>query len=324
MHELIPFYFQEKLLLGPLAVMAIMAGVQALGMFASNASQRKHQREVQARQNAYNEDQALRAHQRDISFWNAQNLYNSPQEQKNRLYNAGINPSMLNQGGISPGLAGSTPKITPQKDSRTPEPIFQAGDALAPFTNLAMQKVGIDNQVQQTQNLKVAEDNAKLDGLQKMLDLYSKNLDINMKETDVKYYPDFQKNKLLKTQQELGLNILKGINMNMDAFNKAGILQYQSLKNQQLENLLPVSELEGELAEQKMFKQDPLWMRQLAAQGISVDSIIQGITDFLKGEESEAATNVKKAVEDQGLSTPQAQTSMLSWLLQYLGASKSD
>lgn len=82
-----------------------------IGTAINNYNQRKMARESMQWQQQENE----RAFQRDIQMWNMQNQYNSPEAQRKRLEDAGMNPQLAFGNGIqgSVGNADSSPKYNP-------------------------------------------------------------------------------------------------------------------------------------------------------------------------------------------------------------------
>lgn len=75
---------------------------------------RKAAEENQRRTIAANKAEAELAYQRQVAFWEMQNLYNSPASQMQRFRDAGLNPHMI-YGHGTPGNATSTPTYHPAR-----------------------------------------------------------------------------------------------------------------------------------------------------------------------------------------------------------------
>jgi len=90
---------------------------------------------------------AEQARQHDISMWNAQNAYNTPAMQMQRMKEAGLNPNLVYGSGAAQTTAGSPPKApVPQVDN---EMASLAQMSLTPMISLyqdwQVKKAQIDN-----------------------------------------------------------------------------------------------------------------------------------------------------------------------------------
>lgn len=74
--------------LSPVAQQAVQSGGGMLASFVNWGANMLLQKRAQK----YAKQNALDAYNRDVDFWNMQNLYNSPEEKRKRLESAGISP----------------------------------------------------------------------------------------------------------------------------------------------------------------------------------------------------------------------------------------
>ena len=86
------------------------------GSVGANAISASQQWKYQQKQNAWEEQQATTAYNRQLDFWNKQNEYNTAANQVERLKEAGINPAQA-AGGSSLETVGATAPSVPQASS---------------------------------------------------------------------------------------------------------------------------------------------------------------------------------------------------------------
>lgn len=145
--------------------------LEALGMFVGfviamislNASkkaqnqQNDYNKELVDQQNMYNKEAIELQSQLNRSFWNEQNQYNLPVNQMQRLADAGINKNLAASyiQGNSAQLSAPTvtPNIAAGKNAFNPQDIL--GNLVGMFS-------GAGNRIQQSVNLKVQTENAKI------------------------------------------------------------------------------------------------------------------------------------------------------------------
>lgn len=91
-----------------------------IGLIASLFSNRSNRRAV-SETNRAQVELANQEHARNLELYHAQNLYNSPAEQMNRLMSAGLNPRLIYTSGNAAGnFAGTAPQVDmPQLQSYT-------------------------------------------------------------------------------------------------------------------------------------------------------------------------------------------------------------
>lgn len=98
----------------------------------------------------YTKKLAEEAYQRNVAMWNAQNAYNTPSAQMQRLRAAGLNPNLIYGNGqeASAGVAGDAPDLQ-YGDWNPKVPMF--GDALSGISqgiNVAMNMKQLNSQVE--------------------------------------------------------------------------------------------------------------------------------------------------------------------------------
>lgn len=67
-------------------------------------------RKTQQQQNEFNAREAEKAYRRQLDFWGKNNAYNTPQQQVQRLRDAGLNPYLMFQNGL--GSAGNSAGVS--------------------------------------------------------------------------------------------------------------------------------------------------------------------------------------------------------------------
>lgn len=93
----------------------------------------------------YNQEMASQAHQWDLDSWNRQNAYNTPEAQKQRLKDAGINPHEKFGGGTaSIGASGIAPYQKVSDTSTPPQPLPRM-NMLSDYQDIQMKKAQVDS-----------------------------------------------------------------------------------------------------------------------------------------------------------------------------------
>lgn len=124
----------------------IAAGATLVGSGANAYSQGRTNKKTREHNNAMFEKEK----QRDIEFWNMQNSYNDPSEQRKRLENAGLNPHLMYGNGASAGVA-SAPNTSSAQSWNPRAPEIDASSATQAYFDVASKQA-------QTDNLKVQND----------------------------------------------------------------------------------------------------------------------------------------------------------------------
>lgn len=167
----------------PLAAAAIAGGAAVLGSGINAASTSINNR----KQRQWAERMYDRQYTDNVDFWNMQNEYNSPQQQMQRLQEAGLNPNMV-YGQSSGGAAGqASPINTPDVQSfqsRSPE----WGNAITEGASAIMSIYDLDIKQAQLANLK-AQNTVQLE--EAMLKEAMRN-NISVKTDSSKFDLDFK------------------------------------------------------------------------------------------------------------------------------------
>lgn len=134
---------------------AIGAGINAIGQFASNIAKTKRgysrQRRMLERQNAIN-----------VENWNKQNAYNSPSAQMARFRAAGLNPNLIYQNGGAMSQAGEIGQPSAQYDDYpgffdgVPQAVSQA---VSSMTTPDAVQAEIDKKIEETEGQRIENEN---------------------------------------------------------------------------------------------------------------------------------------------------------------------
>lgn len=121
----------------PLLLPLIGAGISALGtggqIFSNIAMNNKNLR--------FQRDMYDRQRRDALSDWNMTNEYNSPQQQMQRLKNAGLNPNLVYGNGAVANSSGQPQNATPNRNfSPMQLPISQVGDVMGQYMTLKAQQ----------------------------------------------------------------------------------------------------------------------------------------------------------------------------------------
>lgn len=104
----------------PLTTAAALAGAQILGSAANSISQGNMNR----KNRAFSREMYNQQYSDNIDFWNMQNSYNDPQQQMQRLQNAGLNPNLVYGQNSGAASGQASPINTPDVQNtqyRSPE-----------------------------------------------------------------------------------------------------------------------------------------------------------------------------------------------------------
>lgn len=117
----------SKFLDSPLASALAGSAGNIIGSYLGSSNQWKYQERQNAwsermmqQQNAWNQQNAATAYQRQIAFYNMQNDYNSPVNQIARLRSAGINPNLAYANGSLNNVGASVPSVSPADTASAP------------------------------------------------------------------------------------------------------------------------------------------------------------------------------------------------------------
>ena len=163
----------------PLALAALKpligAGAQAGITALQNAGQRRYERRMYERQRAD-----------ALADWNRQNEYNSPQQQMQRLKEAGLNPNLVYGTGSVVANSQAMPRQTDMKISQRQPIEFNPNDIMQQYAEIGKTKQTTDN---------LQKQNALLDEQIKYWNAQTLN---KLKDTDLKVFNLAKGESLLK------------------------------------------------------------------------------------------------------------------------------
>jgi len=136
--------------MGPLAAAAAGVGADLLNtgtnaLFSGAANRRERE---------WNEKMYDRQKQDNLDFWAKQNSYNSPQQQMQRLSDAGLNPALIyGNGSASTGNASSAPDAPSAMPIHPTAPRLNLGNPVQDYFNTQTQMQRLSNEKQMGNNL---------------------------------------------------------------------------------------------------------------------------------------------------------------------------
>lgn len=128
----------------------VMSNIPVVGQIYSGFAQGAQNRKSRE----FSREMYDRQYQDSIKFWNMQNEYNSPQEQRKRLEAANLNPALMYKGGAGQGMAGNI---------KTPD-VQSAQFRTADMTGLGLGRMNYLNQIYDMDVKQAQADNMKKQG----------------------------------------------------------------------------------------------------------------------------------------------------------------
>lgn len=169
----------------------IGAGISAIGGAVSNRRNRKSQEKQNQREIEYADMAYNRSRQDALADRDFENKYNSPEQQMQRLKEAGLNPHLVYGSGGSAAQSASVRSAT-QMQPTMKAPQFNADFAdkgaagIMAAVDIKAKEAGIRNTEQMTLN-------AQSDNILKQLGVISKHLENSMGIIDLKYKEEMTK-----------------------------------------------------------------------------------------------------------------------------------
>lgn len=170
-------------------------------IFNSGAERRNSLKMADKSINAQKEAASL-AYQRDVEMWDKNNLYNSPQAQRERLEQAGLNPNLAYGSG---SVAGNTSTQIPKYQHVSPDyggvKAFQLPNMLAmlsQFQDIKMKSQQTDNLAEQK---KVISSNAVMAKLKEVAE--STYVDSSYSDLDVPLVRELKRTQLDAAREDL-------------------------------------------------------------------------------------------------------------------------
>mgnify|MGYP000300207566 CR=1 FL=1 len=177
------------------------------------------------------------AYRRDLEMWNRQNIYNRPENQMQRLRDAGLNPNLVyGSGSVTGNTAGQMPQYN------APDLEFRPGageiaSTLLQYNDVQVKQAQADNLQAATENVKaktatefVRKANYLTDGQKKKLELsIAQNLEQTTLQT-AQQKLEVVKQELTNKQKDAITKDLKNeFQKHMNVWAKAGVSQRDSL-----------------------------------------------------------------------------------------------
>jgi hypothetical protein len=253
-------------------IAAASSGGQAYATGKQNKKSRAFSREMYEKTKADN-----------IAAWNAQNEYNSPQAQMDRLKAAGLNPNMVYDKGGAIQAAGniSTPDVQGAQ-FRTPDFGSIGSNAVQGYFDTKIKQAQYDNllaantSIQQEAILKAAQTLAATESTkgQSIANLLAETnfqysvegakLANEQTRANTQYTLSENERKAAMQAPTLEAAVANVLKIKAETANTQAQKGYinQTIKNLQQDNRLKL--FEEDLAKQGIYKNDPLWSRALA------------------------------------------------------------
>lgn len=157
----------------PFPVIAAIAAGSSLLNTASQARANKQNQKFQRQQ--YERQRAD-----DLAFWNMQNQYNSPQQQMQRLKEAGLNPNLAYGSVNNEAAKISAPNVAP---ARNEAPEFNLGPAMSQYFDIQQSQQQTDNLRKQNELLEIEKTLKQANVLQVLANTDLKKFDLQRGQT---------------------------------------------------------------------------------------------------------------------------------------------
>lgn len=267
--------------------------INAIGQSSANKKNRAFTREMYDR-----------TYQDNLAFWRMQNDYNSPEQQMQRLRDAGLNPHLI-YGSSSSGAAGTAGSIpTPEvKSMQYENPRW--GDALGNGLQSVASIYDLEMKKAQTDNLKAQNDVIKQDAALRAAQVLLTTVNKNRGLFDLDYLKEMRSvsadtMRAILRKMTVETNVAGDRNIREAAMNSSNLMeaaeriknmqqsrQYQSLDMQRLRANIDLLQKEGVIKDihTKLWKNginpnDPqwsriigLWFQKLADGELNLDAV---------------------------------------------------
>ena len=127
-----------------------LIGLQTASNLGSSVFNFLTQKKQLARQRRHQMALAEYAHSKDVEMWNMANQYNLPQNQMQRLRDAGLNPALVYGKGATTLASSQLPKYNAPTVDYQFNPGMRAPDVIGQYMNLRLGKARADNLTEQT------------------------------------------------------------------------------------------------------------------------------------------------------------------------------
>lgn len=197
----------------------------------------------------YNLMLAKMQNQWNIEQWNRENAYNDPSAQMSRLRNAGLNPDLMYQNGVSGITAASSPQLTAGSPSSVPN--YESYSNMQTVGDMMLNALQAENLRAQTEKIKTDTKGSSIqneinqglkDGIIKL-----KNLEVRIAEADLDMKPE-EKKKLVKEIEVADANIGQ-INQQIAESKQRASLMSQQEVGQMIDNYFKSAQYKAALDE---------------------------------------------------------------------------
>jgi len=206
----------------PIPIAAALAGLQLAGNLGSTLINVKATKDINEKQQAYNEQMYQRQRADALTDWDKQNAYNSPSQQMQRYKEAGLNPNLVyGQMSNSPVIRSTEAKapdfVAPRVDTNI------VGNSIGTYLQLKQQQQAIALMEEETRGKKIANDNLE-DKSPWLLEQTQQNALLTGKQVE---------NIMVDIQQKKNMNPLLLDNMKESIKSMVQSRQYQQLTQDQ-------------------------------------------------------------------------------------------
>lgn len=194
-----------------LGIMAATVG--ALGSWWNARQQQKYARINTDRANAANREMAAYSYSKDVEMMNRNNAYNSPEQQMQRLQDAGLNPNnAYGSGSVTGNTSGQLPKYNAPTMQFGYKPGIDLPAMISQYQDVAMKAAQTDQIKSQTELTEQSTLNAEIGGRIAYLKEYgipydnaSKFMKTQREQNELNYQKAFLEQKNRKNELEIGL-----------------------------------------------------------------------------------------------------------------------
>lgn len=246
---------------------AISAGGQAAATIVTNRANIKHQERTNQQNLEHNRVMYERQRSDALADRDYADKYNSPEQQMQRLKDAGLNPNLVYGSG-----ATNTPSATVKSSSAPAGSAVAPKVATVPFGNAIMDGLNASLLTAQIDQTRQVTKNLEVDNILKQLDTFGKKYDNTIKSSDADYIERMNYQKLWKLNAErlsaesdadfkdkTQADRISTVGQQLANMQADGRLKDEMLKN--LENKSALQQLDYYLRRHGLDSNDPLYIK---------------------------------------------------------------